>query len=609
MFRRTALAAAALLAAGALLLTACTGGAEPDPDDDAPSRTPTRPAVIRLVLEPTNLDIRQTGGCRARPDPHRQRLPGPRRPHAEQDIVPRARRGLRRSPTTASTYTFTAARGRHLPRRSGTHPAGCRRGRCRPRKDTPDVERLGAPRERRLDHRRRTGRSSLTPHRARLELPVEPHRPRRPRPQGGRHDRLQTKAERHRPVHPRRSWKQGDSITFARNDDYWGEPAQVAEVVFDYIPDYTGRRQRGAGRRGRRAHRVRREPRSSRSRPPATSRSCSAQSTDKATLAFNNAQAPAGRQARAPGHPSGDRPRRARRGARRRARPCTARSRSSTPATKTSPTSPRTTPKRPRRCSPRPAWRTSTLTLTIPSFYATTIPQVLVSDLNEVGVTLEVDSVEFPTWLDDVYIEQRLRPQLRAARRGARLRELGQPGLLLQLRQPRGAGAVRAVPRRDRRGRQPPTCSRRPRRIVSEDTAADWLYNGASVIAVGPNVTRLPRRLNVNARLNLAELAKSDRVIRYTLTRLALLLLGLLVASVLIFLTLRVLPGDVAQLIAGTNGTPEQVAGDPRAARTQPAAARCSTSTGSAASSAATSARRCSPAPRVDVGARRRRRR
>jgi len=48
-------------------------------------------------------------------------------------------------------------------------------------------------------------------------------------------------------------------------------------------------------------------------------------------------------------------------------------------------------------------------------------------------------------------------------------------------------------------------------------------------------------------------------VTRYTLTRLALLLLGLLVSSVLIFLTLRVLPGDIAQLIAGTNSTPEQV--------------------------------------------------
>ncbi|WP_298743176.1 ABC transporter permease [uncultured Microbacterium sp.] len=48
-------------------------------------------------------------------------------------------------------------------------------------------------------------------------------------------------------------------------------------------------------------------------------------------------------------------------------------------------------------------------------------------------------------------------------------------------------------------------------------------------------------------------------MIRYALTRLALLLLGLFVASALIFLTLRILPGDVAQLIAGVGSTPEQV--------------------------------------------------
>ena len=49
-------------------------------------------------------------------------------------------------------------------------------------------------------------------------------------------------------------------------------------------------------------------------------------------------------------------------------------------------------------------------------------------------------------------------------------------------------------------------------------------------------------------------------MIRYALTRLALLLLGLFVASVLIFLTLRVLPGDIAQVIAGQNSSPDQVA-------------------------------------------------
>jgi len=48
-------------------------------------------------------------------------------------------------------------------------------------------------------------------------------------------------------------------------------------------------------------------------------------------------------------------------------------------------------------------------------------------------------------------------------------------------------------------------------------------------------------------------------VIRFVLTRLLLLVAGMIVASALIFFALRVLPGDVAQVVAGSNGTPEQV--------------------------------------------------
>lgn len=48
-------------------------------------------------------------------------------------------------------------------------------------------------------------------------------------------------------------------------------------------------------------------------------------------------------------------------------------------------------------------------------------------------------------------------------------------------------------------------------------------------------------------------------MIRYTLTRGVLLIAGLLVSSVLIFVTLRVFPGDVAQLIAGTQASPAVV--------------------------------------------------
>lgn len=49
-------------------------------------------------------------------------------------------------------------------------------------------------------------------------------------------------------------------------------------------------------------------------------------------------------------------------------------------------------------------------------------------------------------------------------------------------------------------------------------------------------------------------------MVRFLVRRLLLLVVGLLVASAVIFLTLRVLPGDVAQLIGGVTATPEQVA-------------------------------------------------
>ncbi|MGB4135739.1 MAG: ABC transporter permease [Microbacterium sp.] len=48
-------------------------------------------------------------------------------------------------------------------------------------------------------------------------------------------------------------------------------------------------------------------------------------------------------------------------------------------------------------------------------------------------------------------------------------------------------------------------------------------------------------------------------MLRYTLTRGVLLIAGLLVSSVVIFLTLRVFPGDVAQVLAGTQASPAQV--------------------------------------------------
>lgn len=49
-------------------------------------------------------------------------------------------------------------------------------------------------------------------------------------------------------------------------------------------------------------------------------------------------------------------------------------------------------------------------------------------------------------------------------------------------------------------------------------------------------------------------------MVRFVATRAVLLLLGLLVAAALIFAVLRVLPGDVAQVVGGTRASAEQIA-------------------------------------------------
>ena len=62
MPRRTALAATSLFAAGVQLLSGCTSGASPTPSATA-APDPDASVAIRLVLEPENLDIRQTAGA------------------------------------------------------------------------------------------------------------------------------------------------------------------------------------------------------------------------------------------------------------------------------------------------------------------------------------------------------------------------------------------------------------------------------------------------------------------------------------------------------------------------------------------------------------------
>ncbi len=149
-----------------------------------------------------------------------------------------------------------------------------------------------------------------------------------------------------------------------------------------------------------------------------------------------------------------------------------------------------------------------TLELTIPSFYSTTIPQILVSDLNEVGITLEVNSVDFPTWLNDVYINKDYDLSFVLHTEAHDFENWANPDYYFTYDNPdvqdlyaQSLAATDEAEAAD--------LLAQAARIVSEDSAADWLYNGASVVAVGSNITGFPS-INVNERLNLAELAKSN---------------------------------------------------------------------------------------------------
>ncbi|MBU4465393.1 MAG: ABC transporter substrate-binding protein, partial [Actinobacteria bacterium] len=232
MLRRTALAATALLAAAALSLTACTGGGTTAP---TPAGTPDADASvsIRLVLEPSNLDIRQTAGS-----------------SLDQILVDNVYQGLvSRTPdqkiedTLASahtisddklTYTFTLREGVTFGDGQALTPEDVVWS-LQTRKATAawsdsarlaNVTSIAATGQTITITLAKPDSSFLWNLTGRAGIILK------------KDDTVdyKTKANGTGPF-TLKTWKQGDSITFARNDAYWGDKAKVKEVVFAYIPD------------------------------------------------------------------------------------------------------------------------------------------------------------------------------------------------------------------------------------------------------------------------------------------------------------------------------------------------------------------------------------
>jgi len=149
-----------------------------------------------------------------------------------------------------------------------------------------------------------------------------------------------------------------------------------------------------------------------------------------------------------------------------------------------------------------------TLTLTIPSVYGTTIPQILVSDFTEIGVTLKVNQIDFPTWLTQVYTDKQYDLSVADHVEARDFGTWADPAYYYTYDdaqvQKLYAQAVQSTSEQASDG-----FLQQAAKIVSEDMAADWLYNWTPPVAVAPGISGMPVD-NVNARIDLANLAKSQ---------------------------------------------------------------------------------------------------
>ncbi|MET0812544.1 MAG: ABC transporter substrate-binding protein [Microbacterium sp.] len=500
MLRRTALAAAALLAAGALVLAGCTSPApaptatgEPDPDASV---------AIRLVLEPGNLDIRETAGAAVDQILVDNIYQGLVARTPEQDIVPALASDWEIS-ADGLTYTFTVREGVTFHDGQALTPQDVVWS-LTTRKATPAWR----------DSARLANVASITADGQDVTLTLtEPDssllwnltgRAGIILKEGDTVD-YKTAANGTGPF-SLASWRQGDSITFARYEDYWGDTAKVAEVVFDYIPDnqaalnaaLAGEVDALTGFDANLTDQV---------EANGDYEVVLGASTDKGTLAFNQTTGPL----------ADKRVRQAIRQAIDHDAFVEALASGSTlygpipeldPGYEDLASVAPYDPEAAQALLAEAGEEDLELTLTIPNFYSTTIAQILVSNLNDVGITLEVNQVDFGTWLNDVYTNKDYDLSFVLHTEARDFENWANPDYYFTYDNPEVQDLyAQSLAATDEA--EAADLLAQAAKIVSEDAGADWLYSGASVVAVGTNITGMPS-INVNERLNLAELTKSN---------------------------------------------------------------------------------------------------
>jgi len=496
MFRRTRpIALISAIAATAVILSACTSTPEPS---SAPTGEPDPDATLQvgLVLEPTNLDIRHTSGAALEQILVDNIYEGLVTRTQENEIAPRLASDYEVS-ADGLTYTFTLNEGITFHNGTALTSADV--------VASYEAVRTDATLQGNADFAPVASITAPDPATVQIVL-TEPNQnflfaltgPAGLVFQNGDTTDLKTAENGTGPFTLTR-WNKGSTITFARYDDYWGEPAGVAEVEFQYIPDFTA--GVNAALDGGVQVLTAVDPNLAPQFEGTDFTLTRGRTTDKATLAFNNKKAPL----------DDVRVREALRLAIDHEALVDAVGAGTTlygPIPELDPGYEDLSdvvsydPEKAKELLKEAGHEELDLTLTIPSFYGTTVPKVLISDFAAIGVTLDVDSVEFPAWLEDVYtnhdydlsfvlhVEPRdfgnfANPDYYFGYDNAEVQNLYAQALA-EVDADKSAELLAQAAR-----------------IVSEDHAADWLYNGETITAVSPLVSGFPKD-SINSRINLA---------------------------------------------------------------------------------------------------------
>ncbi|MFJ3382691.1 MULTISPECIES: ABC transporter substrate-binding protein [unclassified Curtobacterium] len=300
------------------------------------------------------------------------------------------------------------------------------------------------------------------------------------------------------------SWKQGDSLTFTRNADYWGTKAKVAKIVFRYITQpSTAVNAMANGDLD--VQTAVDGTLKSQLQGNADIALHTGKTTDKYTLAFNDAKAPftdkrvrqAIRQAidakaliKAIGGTGVEQ-----------GGPIPALDPGYQDLTDIDAYDPANA----KKLLAAAGTPKLNLTLTYANVYPTTIGDVLKSQLAEVGITLTVKRVDFATWLSQVFEKKDFDLSMVNHVEARDFGNWANPDYYFGYDNPE-VQALYADSVATTSTETKTEDLRKAAKIVSEDAAGEWLYTATSITAVRKGVTGFPYD-GGNSRLDLSKLA------------------------------------------------------------------------------------------------------